>query len=135
MYSKNWSVRNVSSSQHHNNEFSMTIKTNFELPLHKLHIALTLQTSVMTTNIASYLHCGPPVMRPHDSLRRQGLAITDQAGCTVYFYNFLYIYGTVSAKIAPRLKCYKNASRLNRYNFPTDNAIDFLFSTLHIEMV
>ena len=43
----------------------------------------------------------------------------------------LYIYGTVSAKIAPRLKCYKNASRLNRYNVPTDNAIDFLFSTLH----
>ena len=40
-------------------------------------------------------------------------------------------FGTVSAKIAPRLKCYKNASRLNRYNFPTDNAIDFLFSTLH----
>ena len=40
-------------------------------------------------------------------------------------------YGTVSAKIAPRLKCYKNASLLNRYNFPTDNAIDFLFSTLH----
>ena len=40
-----------------------------------------------------------------------------------------HIYGTVSAKIAPRLKCYKNASRL--YNFPTDNAIDFLFSTLH----
>ena len=39
--------------------------------------------------------------------------------------------GTVSAKIAPRLKCYKNASRLNRYNIPTDNAIDFLFSTLH----
>ena len=39
--------------------------------------------------------------------------------------------GTVSAKIAPRLKCYKNASRLNRYNFPTDNAIDFLFSTFH----
>ena len=42
-----------------------------------------------------------------------------------------YIYGTVSAKIAPRLKCYKNASRLNRYNFPTDNAIAFLLSTLH----
>ena len=41
------------------------------------------------------------------------------------------VYGTVSAKIAPRLKCYKNASRLNRYNFPTDNAIDFLFSTHH----
>ena len=38
--------------------------------------------------------------------------------------------GTVSAKIAPLLKCYKNASRLNRYNFLTDNAIDFLFSTL-----
>ena len=44
-------------------------------------------------------------------------------------------YGTVSAKIAPRLKCYKNASRLNHYNFPTDNAIDFLVSTLHSEMV
>ena len=43
--------------------------------------------------------------------------------------------GTVSAKIAPRLKCYKHASRLNRYNFPTDNAIDFLFSALHSEMV
>ena len=43
----------------------------------------------------------------------------------------LSTYGTVSAKIAPRLKCYKNASRLNRYNVPTDNAIDFLFSTLH----
>ena len=41
------------------------------------------------------------------------------------------LYGTVSAKIAPRLKCYKNASRLNRYNFPMDNASDFLFSTLH----
>ena len=38
------------------------------------------------------------------------------------------INGTVSATIAPRLKCYKNASRLNRYNFPTDNAIDFLCS-------
>ena len=45
------------------------------------------------------------------------------------------VYGTVSAKIAPRLKCYKNASRLNRYNFPTDNAIDVLYSTLHSEMV
>ena len=43
--------------------------------------------------------------------------------------------GTVSAKIAPPLKCYKNASRLNRYNFPTDNAIDFLFSILHRKMV
>ena len=42
------------------------------------------------------------------------------------------IYVTVSA---PLLKCYKNASRLNRNNFPTDNAIDFLFSTLHIEIV
>ena len=30
-----------------------------------------------------------------------------------------------------KLKCYKNASRLNRYSFPTDNAIGFLFSTLH----
>ena len=29
------------------------------------------------------------------------------------------------------IKCYKNASRVNRYNFPTVNAIDFLFSTLH----
>ena len=45
------------------------------------------------------------------------------------------IIGTVSAKIAPRLKCYKNASRLNHYNFPPDNAIDFLVSTLHSAMV
>ena len=48
---------------------------------------------------------------------------------------YKFIYGTVSAKIAPRSKCYKNASRLNRCNFPTDNAIDFLFSTLHSKMV
>ena len=46
-------------------------------------------------------------------------------------FRYLIEYGTVSAKIAPRLKCYKNASRLNRYNFPMDNAIDSLFSTLH----
>ena len=38
--------------------------------------------------------------------------------------SFKYIWDNL--KIAPRLKCYKNASRLNRYNFPTDNAIDFL---------
>ena len=48
--------------------------------------------------------------------------------CIVYI-----VIGTVSAKIAARLQCYKNASRLNRYNFPTDNAIDFLVSTLHSE--
>ena len=48
---------------------------------------------------------------------------------------FLYINGTVSVKIAPRLKCYKHASRLNRCKFPTDNAIDFLFATLHNETV
>ena len=49
-------------------------------------------------------------------------------GCKVR--NKVQINGTVSTKIAPRLECYKIASRLNRYNFPTDNAIDFLFSTL-----
>ena len=48
-----------------------------------------------------------------------------------YIIIIIILYGTVSAKIAPLLKCYKNASRLNRYNFQTDNAIDFLFSTLH----
>ena len=53
----------------------------------------------------------------------------------IHYSTIKSAYGTVSAKIAPRLKCYKNASRLNRYNFPTDNAIDFLFSTLHSEMV
>ena len=42
--------------------------------------------------------------------------------------------GTVSAKIAPRLKCYKNASSLNRYNFPTDNAIDFT-TPFHYEVL
>ena len=49
----------------------------------------------------------------------------------IEIYNFMFTYGTVSAKITPPLKCYKNASRLNRYNFPTDYVIDFLFSTLH----
>ena len=34
--------------------------------------------------------------------------------CCIYI--FYTIIGTVSAKSAPRLKCYKNASRLNRYN-------------------
>ena len=58
--------------------------------------------------------------------------LEDGTGSTIKVY---IINGTVSAKIAPRLKCYKNASRLNRYNFPTDNAIDFLVSTLHSEMV
>ena len=29
------------------------------------------------------------------------------------------------------IRCYKNASRVNRYNFPTVNAIDFLFSKIH----
>ena len=38
----------------------------------------------------------------------------------------MHVIGTVSAKFAPRLKCYKNASRLNRYNVPTDIAIDYL---------
>ena len=56
-------------------------------------------------------------------------------GCNNSTDSVVIINGTVSAKIAPRLKCYKNASRLNRYNFPTDNAIDFLFSTRHSEMV
>ena len=53
---------------------------------------------------------------------------TQAHNCVILIYN---AYGTVSAKIAPQLKCYKNASRLNRYNFPTVSAIDFLFSTLH----
>ena len=47
----------------------------------------------------------------------------------------VYIYGTVSEKIALRIiiyiKCYKNASRLNRYIFRTVNAINFLFSALY----
>ena len=29
------------------------------------------------------------------------------------------------------IKCYKNASRLNRYNFPTINAINIVLSPLH----
>ena len=49
----------------------------------------------------------------------------------IAYTRYKNLIGTVSAKIAPRLKCYKNASRLNRYNFPTDSAIDFLFSTCH----
>ena len=54
-----------------------------------------------------------------------------QLVCMCTFDVDFILFGTVSAKIAPLLKCYKNASRLNRYNFPTDNAIDFLFSILH----
>ena len=56
-----------------------------------------------------------------------------------------YMHGSVSEKMTHRymgqfprklphgyiIKCYKNASRVNRYNFPTVNAINFLFSTLH----
>ena len=61
---------------------------------------------------------------------------------------FITLIGSVSEKIALRyiykmgqfprklphgyiIKWYKNASRVNRYNFPTVNAIDFLFSTLY----
>ena len=64
-------------------------------------------------------------------------SVIDSFAHSRYYSSILLIsvYGTVSAKIAPRLKCYKNASRLNRYNFPTDNAIDFLCSILHSEMV
>ena len=43
-------------------------------------------------------------------------------------------YGTVTQKLPPHgyiIKCYKIASRLDRYNFPTVNAINVLFSTLH----
>ena len=50
----------------------------------------------------------------------------------MYIYN--YIYGVEAAKrdLAHIIKfCYKNASRLNRYNLPTIIAIHFLFSTLH----
>ena len=57
--------------------------------------------------------------------------VSDCTGLLLCIPCNVIICGTVSAKIAPRLKCYKNASRLNRYNIPTDNAIDFLFSTLH----
>ena len=45
-----------------------------------------------------------------------------------------YIYGVKTAKkdLAHIIKfCYKNASRLNRYNFTTVSAIDFLFSTIY----
>ena len=69
--------------------------------------------------------------------KRDGAVVCSSPPPTTSIIDFKFIiihdiiFGTVSAKIAPRLKCYKNASRLNRYNFPTDNAIDFLFSTLH----
>ena len=38
----------------------------------------------------------------------------------------IYIYGTVSTKLPIKIPL-----RLNRYNFQTVKAIDFLFSTLH----
>ena len=52
--------------------------------------------------------------------------ITKSSLICILVNGIIVAFGTVSAKIAPRLKCYKNASRLNRFNFPTDNAIDFL---------
>ena len=71
----------------------------------------------------------------------------ENGSCGFLFYNikFKSIYGSVSEKMShcymgqfPQklphgyiIKCYKNASRVNRYNFPTVNAIDFLFATLH----
>ena len=49
----------------------------------------------------------------------------------VHVHIFVFVILIIWDSFAPRLKCYKNASRLNRYTFPTDNAIDFLFSILH----
>ena len=52
-------------------------------------------------------------------------------GWPLYHY---YIYMGQFPRKLPHgyiIKCYKNALRVNRYNFPTVNAIDFLFSTLH----
>ena len=50
----------------------------------------------------------------------------------VYYYSTC---GSVSEKMSLRYIyiyiSYKNHSRLNRYNFRTVHAIDFLFSTLH----
>ena len=43
-----------------------------------------------------------------------------------YMYIHMYIYGTVSTKLPIKIPL-----RLNRYNFQTVKAIDFLFSTLH----
>ena len=44
------------------------------------------------------------------------------------------LIGTVSEKMIIRIyvkKCYKNPLRLDHYNFPTANAIDFLVKILH----
>ena len=41
------------------------------------------------------------------------------------------LHGQISLFIFKIIVCYKNASPVNRYNFPTVNAIVLLFSTLH----
>ena len=69
---------------------------------------------------AHTLHIGGNVYRPNTNYACSRLMIFGHmivSGHSAYIIKF----GTVSAKIAPRLKCYKNASRLNRYNFPTDS--------------
>ena len=96
-----------------------------------LNIGLFQFSSQISVTLVSVLFI-PPLVNPITN----NFLVSESFYLLVYIINELsaecyIIYGTVSAKIAPRLKCYKNASRLNRYNFPTDNAIDFLFSTLH----
>ena len=44
----------------------------------------------------------------------------------IHVCTHIYIYGTVSTKLPLKIPL-----RLNRYNFQTVKAIDFLFSTLH----
>ena len=43
-----------------------------------------------------------------------------------HIHTCMHIYGTVSTKLPLKIPL-----RLNRYNFQTVKAIDFLFSTLH----
>ena len=52
----------------------------------------------------------------------------------IYIYNYIIIIWDSFRQNGPSyiyIKCYKNASLLNRYIFRTVNAINFLFSTLH----
>ena len=97
--------------------------------------------------VKRYFHCARLESKYWNSVSTFGALLHFKYHSSGNFNGFKYWFGTiypvyrshgepaerngkVSANIALRLKCFKNASRLNRFNFPTDNAIDFLFSTL-----
>ena len=93
-------------------------------------------TGAINTLLYKYIHqhilstlSVQPCMHPHTTLIPLSVQLHVVATCT-----YITTYGSVSEKMSLRYiyyKSYKNHSRLNRYNFRTVHAIDFLFSPLH----